>query len=75
MIFDLLQKSTGFSAFGLISSLLMLAWPVHLFISMKKFYGQGWFKTIIKMILLNLFGLVIIMVLFIAFILFSAFQL
>jgi hypothetical protein len=75
MIFDLLQKRTGFSAFGIIATLLMIAWPVHLFISMKKFYGQGWFKTLIKMILLNLFGLVIIMVLFIAFILFSVFQL
>ena len=75
MIFDLLQKSTGFGAFGIISALLMIVWPVHLYISMKKFYGQGWLKTILKMILLNLFGLVIIVVLFIVFILFSVFQL
>lgn len=75
MIFDSLKKSTGVSVFGIIGLLLMAVWPIHLLLSMKHFYKQGWLLTIFKMILLSLLGLVIIFVLFIAFILFSVFQL
>lgn len=74
MIFDTLGKS-AWSFFDFIAFLLMLAWPVHLFLSMRRFYRQGWFVTFTKMIVLNLLGLIILITLFIAFILFSVFQL
>lgn len=74
MIFDELGKST-WSSFGIIAFLLMLVWPVHLFLSMKNFYKQGWLLTLLKMILLNILGAIIILVLLVAFILFSVFQL
>jgi hypothetical protein len=75
MIFDELKKPTGFSFLGVIGIILMAVWPLHLLLSMKHFYRQGWFVTILKMIALNIFGLVIIFALFIAFTLFSIFQL
>ena len=74
MVFDTLEKTT-WKGFGVITALLIVLWPVHLLLSMKKFYGQGWWKTIGKMILLNLMGLVTILVLFALFVLFSIFQL
>lgn len=74
MIFDNLGKST-WSFFDIIAFLLMLVWPVHMLLSMKHFYKQGWLVTIGKMIVLNILGLIIIFILFIAFILFSVFQL
>jgi hypothetical protein len=75
MIFDRLGKSTGLSFLGIIALVLMLVWPVHLLLSMKHFYKQGWWLTIGKMIVLNILGLVIIFALFIVFTLFSIFQL
>jgi hypothetical protein len=74
MIFDRLGD-TAWSFFDIIAFLLMIVWPVHMLLSMKHFYKQGWLVTIGKMIVLNILGLVIIFVLFIAFILFSVFQL
>jgi hypothetical protein len=75
MIFDSLKKSTGVSFFGYIGIILMVVWPVHLLLSLKHFYKQGWLLTFFKMILLNILGLIIILSLFVAFILFSIFQL
>lgn len=33
---------------------LILAFMVYSFLSMKRFYGQGWFKTIVKYVLVNI---------------------
>jgi hypothetical protein len=74
MIFDNLGKST-WSFFDIIAFLLMLLWPLHMLLSMKHFYRQGWLVTIGKMIVLNILGFIIIFILFMAFILFSVFQL
>jgi hypothetical protein len=75
MILDTLGKLKGFSFLGVIALVLMFVWPLHLLLSMKHFYKQGWWLTIAKMIVLNIFGLIIIMALFVAFTLFSIFQL
>jgi hypothetical protein len=75
LIFDKLEKSTGLSVWGILNILLMLLWPIHLLLSMRRFYKQGWLVTIGKMILLSLLGLITVLVLFIAFVLFSVFQL
>ena len=75
MILDTLAKKTGISFFGWIGIVLMFLWPLHLLLSMKHFYKQGWLLTIGKMIVLNIVGLIIIFALFIIFILFSVFQL
>jgi hypothetical protein len=55
--------------------LLMLGWVVYLYIEMKKFYRQGWLKTIFKFIILNLLGSILVFVLFASFLLFSIFEL
>jgi hypothetical protein len=31
----------------------LLVFAVYLFLSMRRFYGQGWFKTTIKYLFLN----------------------
>ncbi|MDM9632754.1 DUF3667 domain-containing protein [Robiginitalea aurantiaca] len=41
-------------AFGVTSIwVALLIFPVYLFLSMRRFYGQGWFKTTIKFLFLN----------------------
>jgi hypothetical protein len=75
LITDTLEKSTGMSFWGILSIILMLIWPIHLLLSMRRFYKQGWIKTILKLIALNFLGLITIVVLFVAFVLFSVFQL
>jgi hypothetical protein len=53
---------------------VFFAWPVYLYFEMKHFYRQGWAKTLIKFVLLNIIGCLILLVLFIAFILLTIFQ-
>lgn len=62
----------GFLSFLL--TLLLLSWPAYLVIEMKKFYRQGWAKTLGKFLLLNTLGVVVLIVLFIGFLFFSIFQ-
>ena len=33
---------------NIVSTLALIAFPVYLYIAMKRFYGQGWFKTLVK---------------------------
>lgn len=75
MVLDTWGKSPGWSFLGVIALLLMLLWPIHLLLSMKNFYKQGWLLTFLKMIALNFLGLITIIILLVAFILFSVFQL
>ena len=46
---------------------LLFVWPVHLYIAMLNFYGQGWFKTLIKFFLLNILGMLSLLILFVIF--------
>jgi hypothetical protein len=70
-----LQDWTGFGIFNFIAGLLLLSGGIHLFIGMKRFYGQGIIKTLGKFILLNILGLIIISLLMLGLIIFSAVQL
>ena len=63
---------------GLLNFLLVLLYltlPAYLLIEMKRFYGQGWGKTLGKFLLLNVSGLIILLLLFAIFMVFSLFQL
>jgi len=54
---------------------LFIGWPVYLYIAMLNFYKQGWFKTFIKFFLLNSFGFILLLLLFVLFFFLSIFQL
>lgn len=47
---------------------------VYQFKAMRNFYGQGWWKTLIKFLLLNILFLVLLALLFTIFVLFSLFK-
>ncbi len=42
-----------FIDFDFISVFILIIFPIHLFISLKKFYEQGFFKTLLKFFFLN----------------------
>lgn len=54
--------------------LFFLSGGIYLFIAMRRFYGQGFFKTLIKFILLNIGALVALAILFMGFLLFSVYS-
>lgn len=68
-----LADLTGWGIFEFLAAILFLSGGVYLFISMRRFYGQGFFKTLIKFILLNMGAVVVLLILFFAFLIFSVF--
>lgn len=74
-LWNALQGATDSSVFGILITITVLAWPVYLYKAMRRFYGQGRFKTITKFLLLNLMGAIMLIILFTALLLFSIFQL
>lgn len=72
---DRLGNSMGWDWMGWIKLVLFLYAIWYVFKAMRNFYGQGWFKTLIKFSLLNLVTLIIINLLLAVFILFSAWNL
>lgn len=70
-----LEDNTGWEFLSYIELLLFLAWPIYLLIEMKNFYLQRWLKTFGKFVLLNIFGLIVIFILFAGFLLFSVIEL
>ena len=68
-----LADLTGWGIFEFLAGLLFLSGGVYLFISMRRFYGQGFFKTLIKFILLNLGAVIVLLILFFVFLIFSVF--
>jgi hypothetical protein len=70
-LFDL----TGMEFFRIILYIFLAIWPVHLYIAMLNFYNQGWFKTFVKFIALNLLGFVTLLFLFLLFLFISLIQL
>jgi hypothetical protein len=69
-----LSDKTGWGFLNTITGLLFLSGGIYLFIAMKKFYRQGFLKTFIKFLLLNITAFVMMLVLFIAFIFLSIFE-
>jgi len=47
---------------------------IYLYVSMLKFYGQRWSKTLGKFVLLNILGYFMLMLLFLIFLIFSVLQ-
>lgn len=56
-------------------AVLLLAWPVYLFMEMRYFYGQSRKKTLLKFFLLNFFGIITLLLLFLVFLLLAVFEL
>ncbi len=70
-----LDELTGWGVWSFLIVITIIAWPVHLLLAMKRFYGQAVVKTFFKFLLLNFIGLIVLMLLFTFFVLFSVFQL
>lgn len=70
-----LDDLNGWGIWDILTFFTIILWPIYLYVAMRRFYRQGWFKTFVKFFLLNIIGLVILIVLFVIFSLFSIFQL
>jgi hypothetical protein len=70
-----LKDMTGWSILNFIMFITVLSGGVYLFIAMKKFYKQGFWKTFLKFFLLNIAALLVLIILFAIFSLFAVFQL
>ncbi len=73
-LWDKMQGITGWGIWNWLMFFTIVAWPVYLFLAMKRFYRQSRAKTLVKFLLLNIIGLIILLVLFVFFFLFSVFQ-
>lgn len=74
-LFTALTDWTGVKLFKNLMPVFIIAWAVYLFLAMRRFYGQGRFKTFSKFFLLNMLGLVVLLLLFVQFLFFTFFQL
>lgn len=70
-----LEDKTDWDFLSYLVLALFIVWPAYLLLEMKNFYQQGWLKTIGKFFLLNILGLIVILILFFAFLLLSIFEL
>lgn len=66
---------SGWTIWTVLTIITIIAWPVYLYLAMRRFYRQGWFKTFVKFILLNISAFFIVVILLVFFFLFSIFQL
>lgn len=71
---DKLQGFTKLDELDFLIGILFLSGGVYLYLSMKRFYGQGHLKTFMKFLLLNIAGLVVLILLFLVFLLLSVFE-
>lgn len=71
---DKLEDLTNWGIWDFFTLLMILAWPVYLFIAMKRFYRQKGFKTFVKFLMLNILGLILTLTLLVIFFLLSIFQ-
>ena len=71
---DKLKITSGWEWLEIINVLLMLSIFFYLYKAMRKFYGQGRFKTIMKFIILNFFSLIVVIILVVSFLLISLMQ-
>jgi hypothetical protein len=74
-VFGALEDKTGWrGVWNTLTVIVFWLWPIYLFIEMKRFYGQGWIKTLGKFLLLNILGIITLFILALIFLLFSVFQ-
>lgn len=74
MLLSRLNEYLGWQLIDYLRAFLLLLGGIYLYKSMRRFYGQRRAKTILKFILLNIFGFVMLMILFIIFFLLSILQ-
>lgn len=70
-----INKWLEWGLLSFLATILFLSGGLYLFIAMKRFYGQGWGKTLGKFLLLNILALIVIVLLMVVFVLLSIFQL
>jgi hypothetical protein len=78
LVFFLLSRinqGVGWKPLSYLPPLIFIIWPIYLWLEMRRFYGQGWLKTTLKFALVNIFGLFVILVLFLGFLVFSVIEL
>jgi hypothetical protein len=68
---DYFESKTGWLALNIAGIILVLLLPLYLFIAMKRFYGQGFLKTFVKFVIVNLLGFLVLLLLFLFFIFLS----
>jgi hypothetical protein len=73
-LFNWLGGSTGWKLWSYLSGITVFVWPVYLYLEMKRFYGQGRFKTFMKFFLLGAMGTISLTLIFVLFIILSVFQ-
>jgi Protein of unknown function (DUF3667) len=71
---DKLSDIKGLGFLEIVEALVFLSGGLYLYLSMKRFYKQGYGKTLVKFILLNLIAFIFLIVLFVGFLLLSVFQ-
>jgi len=78
LFYFLLQEMHDLLQWGILrffAGILLISGGVYLAMALKRFYLQGWVKTISKFLLLNIAGLFILILIFILFLIFALFQL
>jgi len=70
-----MSEITGWGFWSVFTIITVIAWPVYLFLAMRRFYGQRRLKTFFKFLILNISAFFILVILLIFFFIFSIFQL
>lgn len=73
-LFNWLGSTTGWGIWSYLTGITIIAWPVYLYLEMRRFYGQGRFKTFVKFFLLGILGTISLTFIFIFFVILSIFQ-
>ncbi len=68
---DKLKEITGWKFMEFITAVLFIWLVSYLYVAMRKFYKQGWFKTFVKFLLVSLLSLLMMVLLFVIFLIFS----
>jgi hypothetical protein len=71
---DKLEAVTNWSVFSWLKTFLMIAVFFYLYKAIRNYYGQGRFKSILKFVTLNFLFMLLMVILFAGFIVFSAFN-
>jgi hypothetical protein len=74
-LWDKMNDVTGWGFWNFLVAVTVIAWPVYLYLAMKRFYKQDHAKTFLKFLLLNITAFIVMIVLLVFFFLFSVFQL
>jgi hypothetical protein len=71
---DSLKSLLGWGWMSYLITALLLCWPIYLFLEMRTFYLQSVGKTLVKFLLLNFLGVLVLLLLFVLFMIISILQ-